>query len=167
MAYPDGFTYVEGPYNIRWSTVSSVATFRIRNPVVMEDVARTVNELADSRTTAIYGIAMSNAADSIGGPLAGKVPIMVPTEQTVFATKVQTGVSAAVLELGTTFELEKSGNFFRINSDLNSTASARVVLVERGTSGSALDSADSSVHIQFLKNAIFPFGSNASLRLQT
>ena len=167
MAYPDGFSYVEGPYNIRWSTVSRVAAFRIRNPVVMEDVARKINELADSRTTAIYGIAMSNAADSVGGQLAGKVPILVPTEQTVFATKVQTGVSAAVLELGTTFELEKSGNFFRINSDLNSTASARVVLVERGTSGSALDSTDSSVYVQFLRDAIFPFGSNASLRLQT
>ncbi len=165
MAYPDGFSYVEGPYNIRWSTASSVATFRIRNPVVMEDVARTLNE-ADSGSTAIYGIALANAADSIGGPLAGKIPVLVPTEQTVFATKVQTGVAAAVLELGTTFDIEKSGNFFRIDSDNNSTTSSRVVLVERGTSGSALDSADSSVHVQFLKDSIFPFGSNASLRLQ-
>lgn len=163
MAYPDGFTYVEGPYNIRWSTVSSVATFRIRNPVVMEDVARTLNEV-DSGSTGIYGIALSNAADSIGGPLAGKIPVMVPTEQTVFATKVQTGVAASGLEIGETFDIEKSGNFYRVDTD--SKSSARVVLVERGTSGAAIDSADSSVHIQFLKNAIYPFGSNASLRLQ-
>ena len=165
MAYPDGFSYIEGPYNIRWSTVSSVATFRIRNPVVMEDVSRTINE-ADSGSTAIYGIALANAADSIGGPLAGKVPILVPTAQTVFATKVQTGVAAAVLELGTTFAIEKSGNFFRLDSDVNSEASARLVLVERGTSASAIDSTDSSVYVQFLQDAIFPFGSNASLRLQ-
>ena len=163
MAYPDGFTYVEGPYNIRWSVVSSAATFRIRTPVAMEDASRALIEI-DSGTTAIYGISLANAADSIGGPLAARCPIMVPTEQTVFATKVQTGVVASGLEIGETFDLEKSGDFFRADTD--SKSSARVVLVERGTSGAAIDSADSSVHVQFLKNAIYPFGSNASLRLQ-
>lgn len=163
MAYPDGFSYVEGPYNIRWSVVSSVATFRIRNPVVMEDVARTLNEV-DSGSTAIYGIAMANAADSVGGPLAGLCPVMVPTEQTVFAVKVQTGVTAANMQIGEVFNIEKSGNFFRVDTD--SKVSARVVLIERGTSGVAFDSADSTVHCQFLRDAIFPFGSNASLRLQ-
>ncbi len=163
MAYPDGFTYVEGPYNIRWSVVSSAATFRIRNPVVMADVSRALQE-ADSGSTAIYGIALANAADSIGGPLAARCPVMVPTEQTVFATKVQTGVAASGLEIGETFDIEKSGNFFRVDTD--SKSSARVVLVERGTSGAAIDSADSSVHVQFLRDAIYPFGSNASLRLQ-
>ncbi len=162
MAYPDGFSYVEGPYNIRWSTVSSTATFRIRNPVTLLDTNRTVVE-ADSGTTAIYGIAMSDAADSIGGPLAAKVPILVPTEMTVFATKVQTGVVAGGLEIGEALDIEKSGDFFRVDTD--SASSARVVLVERGTSGAAIDSADSSVHVQFLKNSIYPFGSNASLRL--
>ena len=163
MAYPDGFTYVEGPYNIRWSVVSSAATFRIRNPVVMADVSRALQEV-DSGSTAIYGIALANASDSIGGPLAARCPVMVPTEQTVFATKVQTGVAASGLEIGETFDIEKSGNFFRVDTD--SKSSARVVLVERGTSGAALDSADSSVHCQFLRGAIYPFGSNASLRLQ-
>ena len=163
MAYPDGFTYVEGPYNIRWSVVSSAATFRIRTPVVMADVSRALQEV-DSGSTAIYGIALANAADSIGGPLAARCPVMVPTEQTVFATKVQTGVAASGLEIGETFDIEKSGNFFRVDTD--SKSSARVVLVERGTSGAAIDSADSSVHVQFLRNAIYPFGSNASLRLQ-
>ncbi len=163
MAYPDGFSYVEGPYNIRWSTVSSVATFRIRNPVVLADVSRTLQEV-DSGSTGIYGIAMANAADSIGGPLAGKIPVMVPTEQTVFATKVQTGVAASGLEVGEAFDIEKSGNFFRVDTD--SVGSARVVLIERGTTGASIDSDDSSVHVQFLKNAIYPFGSNASLRLQ-
>ena len=163
MAYPDGFTYVEGPYNIRWSVVSSAATFRIRNPVVMADVSRALQEV-DSGSTAIYGIALANAADSIGGPLAARCPVMVPTEQTVFATKVQTGVAASGLEIGETFDIEKSGNFFRVDTD--SKSSARVVLVERGTSGAAIDSADSSVHVQFLRDAIYPFGSSASLRLQ-
>ena len=163
MAYVDGFTHVEGPYNIRWSTVSSLATFRRGNPVMYEAESRTIIEFT-SDATAIYGIAQANAADSIGGPLAAKVPILVPEETTVFATKVQTGVAASALTIGQTFDLEKSGNFFRV--DVDSIASARVILIERGTSAAAIDSADSSVHVQFLKNNIAPFGSNASLRYQ-
>ena len=163
MAFPDGFSFIEGPYNIRWSTTSSAATFRIRVPVVLEDVSRTLGEV-DSGSTGIYGIAMSDAADSIGGPLAGKMAVLVPTPQTVFAVKVQTGVAASAMEVGETFDIEKDGDFFRVDTD--SKSSARVVLVERGTSGIAYDSADSTVFCQFLQDAIYPFGSRASVRLQ-
>ena len=163
MAYVDGFTHVEGGYNIRWSTVSSLATFRRGNPVMYEAESRTIIEFT-SDATAIYGIAQANAADSIGGPLAGIVPIAVPMEDSVWATKVQTGVAASALTIGQVFDLEKSGNFFRV--DVDSIASGRVILIERGTSGAAIDSADSSVHVQFLKDFQAPFGSNASLRYQ-
>lgn len=163
MPYVDGFTHVEGGYNIRMSTVSSGATFLRGNPVMYEAESRTIIEFT-SDATAIYGIAQANAADSIGGPLAGIVPIAVPHEQSVWATKVQTGVDASALTIGQVFDLEKSGDFFRV--DVDSIASGRVILVERGTSAAAVDSADSSVHVQFLKDNIAPFGSNASLRYQ-
>lgn len=162
--YPDlGFLYVEGPNNIRWSTVSSTATFKAGNPVALSDVGRALIEV-DSGTTAIYGIALSDAADSLGGQLDGKIPVLVPNDDTVFAARVQTGVAAGAMEVGEVFDIEKNGDYFRVDTD--SKSSARVVLVERGTSGVAYDSADSSVHCQFLRNAVYPFGSHASLRLQ-
>ena len=152
-------------YGIEYRDVSYSESRNLAGPRLagLLDANRTVAEV-DSGTTAIYGIAMADAADSIGGPLAAKVPIMVPTEQTVFATKVQTGVVASGLEPGEAFDIEKSGDFFRVDTD--SVGSARVVLIERGTTGVSIDSDDSSVHVQFLKNSIYPFGSNASLRLQ-
>lgn len=161
MAYLDGFTYVEGPYSIRFSTTSSNATFRGRNPVGYEAESRTLIEATSDMTT-IYGIALADAADSLPGALTGKMPVMVPTDQTVFATKVQTGVVASALTIGQAFDIEKSGNFLRLDTD--SISSAKLVLIERGTSASAVDSADSSVHVQFLREAIGPFGSHASQR---
>ena len=164
MAYQDGFTYVEGPMQIRTSTLSSLATVRARNPVALEAASRTVIEATASDDTWIYGIIQHDAADSIGGPLAGKVSVIVPTPDTVFATKVQTGVAASALTIGQVFNIEKSGNHFRV--DVDSIASGRVVLVERDISGSAIDSADSSVYVQFLQDFIGPFNSNQSRRLQ-
>jgi hypothetical protein len=163
VQYPAlGFLYVEGPNNIRWSTVSSTATFKAGNPVTLSDVGRALIEV-DSGSTTIYGIALANAADSLGGALDGKIPVLVPTEQTVFAARVQTGVAASVLETGEAFDIEKSGDYFRVDTD--SKSSARVHLVERGTSGLPYDSTDSSVHCQFFKDVIYPFGSNASLKV--
>ncbi|KKL05247.1 hypothetical protein LCGC14_2607980, partial [marine sediment metagenome] len=78
MAYLDGFTYVEGPYTIRWSTLSSLATVRARNPVGYEAESRTIIEATSDMTT-IYGIIQADAANSLAGQLSGKCAIMVPT----------------------------------------------------------------------------------------
>ena len=56
MAYQDGFTYVEGPMQIRLSTTSSTATFRARNPVALSLVGRAVVEVTTSDNTWIFGI---------------------------------------------------------------------------------------------------------------
>jgi len=157
-----GFRYVEGPNNVRWSTVSSTATFKAGNPVTLSDVGRALIE-SDSGSTTIYGIALSDAADSLGRQLSGKIPVLVPEDTTVFAARVQTGVAAAVLETGECFDIEKDGDYFRVDTD--SKASARVVLVERGTSGIPYDSVDSSVHCQFLRDVIAPFASHSSQKL--
>lgn len=164
MAFQDGFTYVEGPMQIRLSTTSSTATFLARNPVGLSLVGRGVVEATASDNTWIFGIAQNDAADSIGGTMAAKCHVLIPEPGTVFATKVQTGVAASALTIGNVFDIEKSGNHFRLDTD--SVSSGLVVLVERDMSGVAYDSADSSVYVQFLAGSIGPFNSHASQRLQ-
>jgi hypothetical protein len=59
-------------------------------------------------------------------------------------------------------DLEKSGNYLIGNED--SQTSPLVTIVPRGD-GSTLDSADSTVYVHFLGNALSPFGSNASTNI--
>ena len=161
MAFPNGFHYLEGGFRMVYSDVSSTATFLAHNPVTFIDATRTLVE-ADSQTTWILGIAQANAADSIGGTLAGKCPVLIPNQDTVFATKIQTGVTAANAQVGEAFDIEKAADHFRVDTD--SASSARVVLVARGYSNSAIDSVDSSVYCQFLQDFIGPYGSTQSRR---
>ena len=161
MAYQEGFQYVEGGFRIMYSDVSSTATFKAFNPVTLADVSRTLLE-ADSQTTAILGIAQADAADSIGGTLAGKCPVLVPQMDTVFAVKIDTDLGAAALEIGEHFDIKKVGDYLRCDPD--SVASARVTLVPRGYTNLAYDSDDSTVFVQFLQDFIGPLGSVSSRR---
>jgi hypothetical protein len=156
MGYPSrGFTYIQGPLELRLSTVSSTATFKAGNPVTFSD-DRTVIE-ADSDTSVIFGIAQNDAGSSIGGTLAGKVLVGIPTASTIFAAKVNNGLAASLLSSGATLGLVKNGNYLEVGT---SNGSETVVIVQRGD-GSTVDSADSSVYVQFLGNVVGPFGSNA------
>lgn len=155
MAYADGFTYISGPYELRRMNVASTATFRARNPVSLNG-ARDVIE-ATAINGSVIGVAQNDAANSIYG---NEILVLVPQENTVFATKVQTGVAASALSAGIAYAIEKSGNFLRVDTD--SQATAKVIIVPRGD-GTTADSADSSVFVQFLKNVLTPFASNASL----
>jgi hypothetical protein len=112
MTYQDGWNYVSGPLRYVRSTVSSTATFRGRNPVTLSD-DRTLIE-ADSDSTAIFGIAAHNAADSI---YAGECLVEVPTAQTVYAIKIGTSAAASEVSAGQSIEIEKSGNFLIGNED--------------------------------------------------
>lgn len=157
MAYPDGFNYVSGPLRYVLSTVSSTATFVARVPVTLND-DRSVGEAA-SDTTALFGVAHHNAADSI---YAGKCLIEIPTGQTVYAVKVQTGVATSALSIGQSYGIEKSGNYLRVDTD--SQATPFVTLVPRDD-GSTCDSADSTVFVTFLGNKLGVFGSDASVNV--
>jgi hypothetical protein len=157
VAYPNGFNYVSGPLRYVLSTVSSTATFVARVPVTLND-DRSVGEAA-SDTTALFGVAHHNAADSI---YAGKCLIEVPTEQTVYAVKVQTGVATSALSIGQSYGLEKSGNYLRVDTD--SQATPFVTLVPRDD-GSTCDSADSTVFVTILGDKLGVFGSNASVNV--
>src|SRR5262245_29787853 len=143
---------------MRRFTVASTATFKGRNPVMLSG-ARTVIEASVTTSPGIIGIAQNDAANSVYG---GEILVLIPNEQTVFATKVQTGVAASALSAGAAYNLEKAGDFFRVDTD--SQASAKAVLVPRGD-GTTINSVDSSVYVQFMKDWIYPFGSNASQTL--
>ena len=158
MAFPLGFTHISGPYELRRFNILSTATFKGRNPVMLGG-ARTVIEASIASAPGIIGIAQHDAASSIYG---GEILVMVPNEQTVFATQVQTGVAASALSAGAAYNLEKAGDYFRVDTD--SQASAKVVIVPRAD-GTTINSADSSVFVQFMKDWIYPFGSNASQTL--
>lgn len=161
MAYPNGFTYVSGPIAGRvLSTISSTATFRSNNPVTLSD-DRTLIE-ADSDTTAIFGIALADAANSIAGALSGKCLVEIPTPQTVYAVKIQTGVAGSVISVGQSYGIEKSGNHMRLDTDSQATPMVTILGRQDGT---VIDSADSSIHVTWLGNVLGVGGSNASVNI--
>ena len=154
MAYPLGFTYVKGPIRYLLSTISSTCTVKARNPVSLTGLGRTIVE-ASSTQSSVWGIATHDAADSI---YPGKMLVEIPTEQTIYATQVQTGVAASALSAGQAYAIEKSGNYIRLDAD--SQVTAKLLIVPRDD-GSTVDSNDSSVFVSFLGNMLI-LGSNSS-----
>lgn len=160
MAFPNrGFQYVQGTYELRRSAVSSTATFKAGNPVTLSD-DRTLIE-ADSDSTAIFGIAQNDAGDSLAGAgNTGLCNVLIPYPDTVFEVKIETDVAGSALSIGQSYNIEKSGDYLRV--DVDSQATPFVTIVPRGD-GSTLDSANSTIYVQFLKDKIGVFGSNASV----
>src|SRR5574341_1560486 len=155
-----GFEYRSGPFECYLSTISSTATFRAGNPLTLSD-DRTLIEAA-SDTTAVVGIALSNAADSLGGSLAGKALVLKLLPGMVFETTVQTGVASSALSTAQSYGIEKSGNFLRIDPDSQATVLVSIVGYPDGTT---VDSTNSSVMVQFLQNVVGLFASNASVNI--
>ena len=137
-----GFRPVRGNWEIREFDTTSTATFRIWAPVTFGG-ARTLIE-ATSATTAIIGVATSASVDSFP---AGVVQVAIPRDRSAVArSAIQTGVATSATSLGQAYNIEKSGNNLRIDTD--SQASARVEIV------GAVSSADSEVDVVFLTNFI-------------
>lgn len=157
MGYPTGFTYVKGPVKYVLSTLSSTCTVRARNPVTLSD-DRTVIE-ADSDSSAIYGIAVHDAADSLP---AGKILIEIPTADTVYANVIATNVVASALSVGQAWGITKSGNHLRMNPASDTT---RMLTVVPRDDFSTCDSNDSSVFCSWLGNVLGVFSSNASVNI--
>lgn len=158
MPNPGGFNYLSGQRHVIYSAVSSTATFKAGNPVTLHP-ARTLLEMRDSKETAIVGIALADAANSIGGALAGMCPVLIPMADTKFLTNIATNVASSLLSQGQSGEIVKSGNYFR--PDFSSCVTPYVTIVARGD-GSTVDSNDSTVVVQFLQDRIGPVNSNAS-----
>lgn len=154
-SYPKGFSYVKGTFQLYTSAMSSTATFKGGNPLIPV-LGYTVDQPASSVVTQIVGIAQHDAANSIR---AGYVSIQRLFPDTVFATQVQTGVAASALSAGLVYGIEKSGNYFRLDTDSKTTP---VLVIVPRDDGSTIDSADSSVWVQFLGQIIGPFTSSTS-----
>ena len=155
MAYPNGFTYISGPVKYVLSTLSSTCTVKARNPVTLSDDRSVIEAASDS--TAIYGISAHDAANSI---YPGKILVEIPTPETIYATKVQTGAATSETSVGQSHGIEKSGDYFQLNVD--STQTNMLCIVPRDNFAT-VDSADSSVFVHWNGNFLGVFSSNASV----
>jgi hypothetical protein len=163
MPYGPGFTYVQGQYEIRHSTSSSAQTI-IRGNLVTLDAERDVI-IGDSDMTALYGVAQADSADSLSNALTGLIPVLIPYPDTVFAAPVQTGVSSVSLGQGYGIEqyIDGNGNLNH-RVDVDSQATAQVVIVQRGLGKTGfVDSDDSTVFVQIYGDRNAVFNSNASV----
>jgi hypothetical protein len=160
VAYPPGFNYVSGPCRLQLFEVTSADTFAARNPVCVTG-AGTISQYSDVATV-IAGIAQSESSQSIA--IAGKnyVSVLVPEENTVFATKVQTGVASSALTAMSAFNIEIATNHFRLDTD--STVTKIVQNVPRESGSADADSTDSTVFVRFLPGAL-KFSSPGTVRL--
>jgi len=158
MTYQNGWTHVKGPVTYIMSDMTSNASFSARNPVSL-GLGNLVQEVADSDQSFIFGIACNDAADSLGGVLAGKCWIELPTADTVYAIKVATDATASQLSVGLSFEIEKSGNYVIGNEDSTTTP---FVTVYPRDDFSTLDSDDSTVLVQIIGDRIGSAGANAA-----
>ena len=156
MAVQPGFTYVFGDRRYAYSTVSSTATFRARNPVTFDARGFLIEAASDS--SAIYGIACNNAADSLAG-LPGKTLVEIPEPETIYLTTVQTGAATSLFSVGRAFAIEKSGNYFRLDSDSAATA---YLVIAGDQYGNQVNSDDSSVQVRWLAERLL-MSSGASV----
>ena len=161
MATQDGFHYVKGPCVNVLSKILSTATFKARVPVTLTTAGLVCEATGGSDVTAIYGISMHDAADSIYPQFC---MVEVPTPDTVYVAKCATDASSSELSVGRGVDIEKSGNYFIIDED--SQATPMVTLVPRD-GFDTLDSADSSVHFSWLGDKLGVFHSNASVNIFT
>jgi hypothetical protein len=165
VAFPNGFNYIQGSWELRMFPVSSTGTFTSRNPVSIQGSGVVAQYAVGSAS--IAGIAMSDSSQSESIAGVNQVLVGVPDNNTVFATHVQTGVATSALTAYGAFDIELDGTaggdgeHFRLDTD--STTTGVVRLVPRGDGTSDALSADSSVYVQFSREILEPFGSSASI----
>lgn len=148
MAYQPGFTYVSGPVFIREFNLTSTATVKQNNPVMISGAGTIIESLATSQTLA--GFIQHDAVNSVP---AGKCLVLVPTERAIFASIVTGGVAASALSSGATLGHAKTGNNFYVTG---SPTTAIYVVVPR-EDGTTIDSTDSSIWVQVIGQQVRPF----------
>lgn len=153
-----GFVLLKGPRDTFYSTVSSTATF-LKGVVVTYSDDRTLIEAA-SDSTAVVGVAMHDAADSLPGAYSGKCLVQKILPNQTWVCQAVTGLGASALSAGEAVGLSKSGNYLRVDS---SGATLHAVIVPRDDGATTCNSADSSIHVQFLADVCSPFASTQSI----
>lgn len=138
------------PYRGNWSnrrfTTTSTATFRQWAPVSLSSAGLLQECAGGYANQKLLGIALHASADSFP---AGEVLVAIPGFGATALSKIQTGVATSATSIGLAYDIEKSGNNFRIDPDTSaSTSSAMVYIV------GAVNSADSTVEIGFTDNCL-------------
>lgn len=155
MAFPPGFNYIQGPWELRLFPVSSTSTFAPRNPVFADGSGRVAQFVAGAPS--IVGIAMSGSSRSESVRGVNHVLVGIPGVDTVFAVSVQTGVASSSLTAYQAYNIELATEHFRV--DVDSTVTKVVNLVPRGDGSSDALSTDSTVYVRFVRGILEPFGS--------
>ena len=155
--YPDGFSIVKGPRETFMSVISSTATFKKGVPLTYTDDRTLI--MADSDSTAIVGVSAHDAADTLGGAYQGVALVEKILPNQTWVCQAGTPHVTSGLSAGETLGLVKSGNY----SVASSTGTRHVVIVPRDDGTTTVDSADSSLWVQFLQDVISPHASNASV----
>jgi hypothetical protein len=151
MGHPKGgFTYVSGPLNIRAFNLKSTVTVKAFMPVRQNGAGDLIESQGTDSTLA--GFILHDAANSVP---AGKALVLVAADRTVFVGTAGAGVTASTASSGLTLGIQKSGNSWYFANSA-STQSAMFIVVPR-EDGSTLDSTDSSVWVQVLGSAKYPF----------
>ena len=138
-----GFRPYRGDWSNRRFTTTSTATFRQFCPVSLSSVHLLKEFGTAAANEKLLGIALHNSADSFP---AGEVVVAIPGWGATALAKVQTGVAASALSIGLAYDMEKSGNNLRIDTD--STTSACVMIM------GAINSATSEIEVCFTDNVL-------------
>lgn len=138
-----GFRPYRGNWSIRRFTTASASTFRQYCPVSLSSVHLLKEFGTAAANEKLLGIALHASADSFP---AGEVLVAIPGWGATAIAKVQTGVAASALSIGLAYDMEKSGNNLRIDTD--STTSACVMIM------GAINSATSEIEVCFTDNVL-------------
>lgn len=138
-----GFRPYRGDWRTRQFDTTSTATFRQWCPVSLSSTHQLKEFGTAAANEKLLGIAMHDSEDSLP---TGKVLVAVPGFGATAVGKVQTGVASSALSIGLAYDMEKSGNNLRIDTD--STTSACVMIM--GT----IDSATSEIEVVFTDNVL-------------
>jgi len=133
-----GFRPYRGPWRTVQYTTTSTATFRQYAPVSLASDHLLKEFGTAAANEKLLGIALHASVNSLP---VGEVLVAIPGFGSSALAKVQTGVAASALSRGLTYDMEKSGNNLRIDTD--STTSACVMIV--GT----INSATSEIEVVF------------------
>lgn len=138
-----GFRPYRGCWDIRRFTTMSTATFRQFAPVSFSSTGLLQECAGGAANQKLVGIALHNSTDSFP---SGEVLVAIPGFGATALSKIQTGVATSATSLGLAYDIEKSGNNLRIDTD--STTSAMCIIA------GAVNSADSTVEVAFTDNAL-------------
>lgn len=147
-----GLRPIRGDWTYRQYTTLSTATFQKFAPLSHSSGnLNSLKEYVAGANEKIVGIAMSGSTESFP---TGKILVAIPGFHSSFVAKVQTGVAASALSHGACYDLEKSANNFRIDTDSTSS----MVCMITGD----FDSATSEVEAEFI-HLMTGIGSNLSV----